>query len=121
VTLAANPSASTLRWAEVKPLLAAGQIVLVDARATAAYEIEHIPGAVSLPAESAPAELIAFATKHPQYTAIVVYCGSDDCDVAHELAEKLRQELGYTNVREMPGGVVEYRVAESRTTSAGVQ
>ncbi len=119
--LTTNASASTVRWLEIKHLLEAGQIVLVDGRAKTAYDIEHIPGAVSLPTESEPAEFLAFATKHPQNTAIVVYCGSENCDAAHELAEKLRKELGFTNVKEMPGGVVEYRVAESKTNPAGAK
>jgi len=114
VALAANPSASTLRWVEVKSLLAAGHVVLVDARATAAYEIEHIPGAVSLPVSSAPAEFLAFATKYPKDIAIIVYCKSDQCDESHELAETLRRDLGFTNVKEMPGGFAEYRVAEGK-------
>lgn len=121
VALAANPSASTLRWVEVKPLLAAGQIVLVDARATVAYEIEHIPGAVSLPANSAPAEFLAFATKYSKDTAIVTYCGSDNCDLSQELAEKLRGDLGFTNVKEMPGGIAEWRVSEGRPNPAGAK
>jgi rhodanese-related sulfurtransferase len=119
VALAANPSASSLRWVEVKPLLAASQIVLVDARATAAYEIEHIPGAVSLPVNSAPAEFLAFATKYPKDTAIVTYCGSDNCDLSQELAEKLRRDLGFTNVKEMLGGIAEYRLAEGKPNPSG--
>ncbi len=110
-----NVSPFVIRWSEVKPLLDAGQIVLVDGRPKTAYDIEHIPGAVSLPTDSAPAEFIAFATKYPLYTPIVVYCASDNCDAAHALAEKLRKELGFLNVKEMPGGVVEYRVTESKT------
>jgi rhodanese-related sulfurtransferase len=116
-----HESGSALRWVEVKSLLAAGQIVLLDARAAAAYEIEHIPGALSLPAESQPAEFVAFVSKYPQNTAIVTYCGSDNCDLSHELAEKLRKDLGFTNVREMPGGIAEYRVAEGKPTPLGAK
>ena len=36
-------------WPEVKAKLARGEIVLVDARDTLAYEAGHIPGAISLP------------------------------------------------------------------------
>jgi rhodanese-related sulfurtransferase len=116
-----NSSAFTVRWVEVKPLLEAGQIVLVDGRPKTAYDIEHIPGAVSLPGESTPEAFIDFATKYPQHTAIVVYCNSENCDAAHELAEKLRKELGFTNVKEMPGGVVEYRVSESNTNQPSLK
>jgi rhodanese-related sulfurtransferase len=114
-SLSTNVSPFIVRWAEVKALLEAGQIVLVDGRPKTAYDIEHIPGAVSLPGDSPPAEFIAFATKYPQDTAVVVYCSSENCDAAHELAEKLRKELGFKNVKEMPGGVVEYRVTGSKT------
>jgi rhodanese-related sulfurtransferase len=118
-TSVTNASDAALLWVQVKPLLATGQILLVDARAKMAYDIEHIPGAVSLPVESAPADFIAFAMKHPKDTAIVVYCGSDNCDLSHELAEKLRTDLGYTNVREMPGGIAEWRVAAGKATPPG--
>jgi rhodanese-related sulfurtransferase len=116
VVPSASPRAG-LRWVEVKPLLEAGAIVLVDARAKTAFEAEHIPGAVSLPANASPEEFLAFAMKYPQSTAIVVYCGGADCDLSHQLAEKLRTDLGYTNVREMPGGIVEWRVAEAGAAS----
>lgn len=113
----ANPRHG-LRWVEVKPLLEAGQIVLVDARAKTAFEAEHIPGAVSLPANASPEEFVAFAMKYPQTTPIVVYCGGADCDLSHQLAEKLRTDLGYQDVREMPGGVVEWRLSEASASAS---
>jgi rhodanese-related sulfurtransferase len=116
-----NSSVFSVHWAEIKPLVEAGQIVLVDGRPKTAYDVEHIPNAVSLPLESAPQAFIDFATKYPQNTAIVVYCSSENCDAAHELADKLRRELGYTNVKEMPGGVVEYRMAESHTNQPSLK
>lgn len=118
-TTPAPTNETAIRWAKVKPLLESGQVVLVDARAKAAYDIEHIPGAVSLPVISQPPEFLAFAIKYPKDTAIVVYCGSDNCDLSHQLAEKLRTELGYMNVKEMPGGIAEWRVAEGRITPSG--
>lgn len=113
VASAPNPRGG-LRWVEVKPLLEAGRIVLVDARAKTAFEAEHIPGAVSLPANAPPEEFVAFAIKYPQTTPIVVYCGGTDCDLSHQLAEKLRADMGYSDVREMPGGIVEWRLAEAK-------
>lgn len=121
-TLAAlTTNAFAIRWIEVKPLLESGQIVLLDARAKTAYDLEHIPGALSLPTESKPEDFIAFAMKYPKDTAIVVYCGGGNCDESHELAGKLRKDLGYTNVRGMPGGIVEYRLATSKSTAAGTK
>ncbi|MDW8310336.1 MAG: rhodanese-like domain-containing protein, partial [Verrucomicrobiales bacterium] len=114
VVPAPNPRVG-LRWVEVKPLLESGRIVLVDARAKTAFEAEHIPGAVSLPANAPPEEFVAFAMKYPQTTPIVVYCGGPDCDLSHQLAEKLRGDLGYSDVQEMPGGIVEWRLAEAKS------
>lgn len=113
-TVAARPG---LRWAEVKPLLESGRIVLVDARARTAFEAEHIPGAVSLPANAPPEEFVAFAMKYSQSTPIVVYCGGLDCDLSEQLAQKLRNDLGFVDVREMPGGIVEWRLAEAKTAA----
>lgn len=118
-TLTTN--ANALRWVEVKALLESGQIMLLDARAKTAFDLEHIPGALSLPTDSKPEEFVAFAMKYPKDTAIVVYCGGGDCDQSRELAEKLRKELGYTNVKEMPGGIVEYRLAVAKSTSQGAK
>jgi len=115
------PDRAALRWKEVKALLAAGQIVLLDARPKSAYDIEHIPGALSLPANSEPAQFIEFVTQHPPSSAIVVYCGGGTCDLSHELREKLTKEFGYTSVKEMPGGIVEWRVTEGKSAPPGAQ
>jgi rhodanese-related sulfurtransferase len=114
----ANPASAdfipVLTWMQVKPLHAAGKILLVDGRTPAAYQIEHIPGAISLSVKSPPAEFAAFTANHPKDTNIVVYCGSEMCELSHELAVKLVKELGYTNVQEMPGGITEYLIFEGK-------
>ena len=108
-----------LTWPQAKPLLAAGKILLIDGRTPAAYQIEHIPGAISLSVKSPPAEFAAFVTNYPKGTNIVVYCGSDMCDLSHELAVKLVRELGFTNVQEMPGGITEYLIFEGEPNQPG--
>jgi rhodanese-related sulfurtransferase len=102
-----------LKWPAVKALLAAGQIVLVDARLAETYALSRIPGAVSLPAYSPTEQLQAFAAKHPRDTRFVIYCNSEACDMSHELAAKLARQFGYTNLALMPGGFAEYVIAES--------
>jgi rhodanese-related sulfurtransferase len=120
---AANPAPTVpiLTWPETSKLLAAGQIVLVDARAAAYYETEHVPGAVSLPASSSAADLSAFSAKYPKGTALVVYCGSVKCPLSHQLVAVLTQQLGYTNVREMPGGFAEYRQFQTQLAKGSAQ
>jgi rhodanese-related sulfurtransferase len=115
------PSVPTLTWPETSKLLAAGQIVLVDARAAVYYETEHVPGAVSLPANSSPTDLAAFSAKYPKGTALVVYCGSLQCPLSHQLVAVLTGQLGYTNVREMPGGFAEYRQFQTQVAKGGAQ
>ena len=105
----------TISWLETKKLLAAGQIVLVDARASVYYETGHIPGAISLPATETTREAFAaFAAKYPKDTPLVVYCGSAQCALATQLFEILTGSMGYTDVRDMAAGFVEYREAENQ-------
>jgi len=114
-----NPAASTaelrfpeLKWPAVKALLAANQIVLIDARLAETYALSRIPGAISLAAYSPVAELQAFAAKFSRDTRFVIYCNSETCDMSHELAAKLARQFGYTNLALMPGGFAEYVIAE---------
>lgn len=101
----------SLKWPQVKALLDAGKVVVVDARLKANYDLGHIPTAVSLPANSPAEELQAFAAKYPKTTAFVTYCGSDSCHMSHQLAESLIKIYGFTNVSNMPGGFAEYTIA----------
>jgi rhodanese-related sulfurtransferase len=111
-TSQAQPIISSLTWPEVKTLLDAGKIILVDARFQANYDLGHIPGAVLLPATSPAEELQAFAAKYPKNTALVTYCGSDTCHMSHQLAESLIKICGYTNVSNMPGGYAEFQTSQ---------
>jgi rhodanese-related sulfurtransferase len=107
----AGPGVRTVTWAQVKPLLDGGRIVLVDARSESNYAFGHIPGAVSLPGSSSLPEVQAFAAKYPKTTVIVTYCSSDMCSVSRELAETLMKTGGFSDVSYMPGGYTEYLVA----------
>jgi hypothetical protein len=53
-----------------------------------------------------------FALKYPKATPFVVYCGSDQCHLSHQMAEVLFTICGYTNVSVMPGGYAEYLAGE---------
>ena len=113
---AANP-ANTMQfpemtWTQVKTLLAANKVVLVDARLKANYDVSHIPGAISFPANSTALEVQLFAARYPKDTPFVIYCGSEQCHMSHQLAEVFFKICGYTNVSAMPGGFAEYLAAE---------
>lgn len=121
-TSVANPAPATAAhqsiiptrtWAQVKTMLEAGQIVLVDSRPKSAYDLGHIPGAVLLPSNAPLTELQAFAAKYPKDTVIVVYCNSTTCRSSQQLAHQLLTLGRFTNVSEMPGGYAEYTMAQA--------
>jgi rhodanese-related sulfurtransferase len=102
----------SLPWAEVKPLLAEGKILLLDGRSGAAYEAGHIPGAISLPLPLLADKIGQFSSQYPKTKPLVVYCASTQCPVSHAEAVALSEQYGYLDVRVMPGGYAEWRVAE---------
>lgn len=109
----------TMAWAEVKPLLAKGEILLVDARDTLAYEAGHIPGAVSLPMATLDEKIAAFTARIPKTKPLVIYCASIRCTLAHEEATLLGGQFGYADVREMPNGFAEWMVMETDPHATG--
>ena len=107
-----------MTWQQVKPLLEARRIVLVDSRPKSAFDLGHIPGAVSLPSTAPLTELQAFAAKHPKDTALVIYCNSTTCRSSQQLAQQLISLGKFRNVSEMPGGYAEYTVAQASQPKA---
>ncbi len=75
-------------------------VVVVDGRAAAAYDREHIPDAISLPHREISAETTASFDKSRTY---VCYCDGIGCNASTKTALKLLQ-LGF-QVRELIGGL----------------
>lgn len=96
-------------WKDARPFVESGDWVLVDARDEEQFEALHIPGAVSLPANSYPEMLTFFAEDHGTNKTVVVYCGTESCDISVELALRLRDELGCSDVRILDGGFLAWR------------
>jgi rhodanese-related sulfurtransferase len=83
--------------AEARTRLDKGALFL-DARPLANYEMEHIPGALSLPEEGFDA---AFARLEPTLRSrldIVVYCAGYGCEASHIVARKLRERGVHTAI-----------------------
>lgn len=100
-------------WPQVKGLLALNQIVLIDVRFKTSYDLAHIPGAISFPSHDyTKDDLLSLAGRYPQGTRLVLYCGSEACGLWRSLAEELVRVGGFTNVAYMPGGFMEYFLAE---------
>jgi rhodanese-related sulfurtransferase len=76
------------------------KIVIVDARSTAAYEQQHIPGAVSIPHRTMTPESTASLDRDALY---VVYCDGVGCNASTKGALHL-SKLGF-RVKELIGGL----------------
>jgi rhodanese-related sulfurtransferase len=107
------PMPIATHWKEVKSLLAATNVVLVDVRPKGIYDAGHIPGALSLPEGSPPAEFDAFVTRYPTNTAkLILYCSSTSCSMSLRVAKRMMSQYNYTSVKYMTGGYQEYQREE---------
>jgi rhodanese-related sulfurtransferase len=99
-------------WTEAQTKIASGEWLLVDARDEDQFAAEHIPGAVSLPAASYEEMLLFFAEEHGREKPVVIYCGTEDCEMSAELAIRLRDEAGLNEIRILEGGILAWRRAQ---------
>lgn len=92
--------------------------VLVDALPVESYREEHLPEAVHLPPEAVRDR--ARRVLPDRHRTVIVYSGGSACDLSTRTV-KLLEQLGYSDVREYPGGKSDWRVAgywfESDTAS----
>lgn len=90
--------------------------VLVEALPPPSYRDKHLPKAINLP----PIQVRELAPKRlPDRSAeIVVYCASPTCHAAENTARELTA-MGYTNVKEFPGGKEEWIDAGFPTVPPG--
>lgn len=100
---------SRVTWQEAGPRVESGEWLLVDAREEEHFHAQHIPGAISLPSHSYPEMLEFFAEEQGKTKTVVVYCGTEDCDVSTDLAVRLRDEAGYRDVRILEGGFLAWQ------------
>lgn len=107
-----DPAFSRVTWSETEPHVASGAWLLVDARDEENFAAQHIPGAISLPAHAYPELLQFFAEDYGTEKTVVVYCGTEDCDVSTELAIRLRDEAGLSDVRILDGGFLSWQRAQ---------
>ncbi len=110
----ANPMA--ISWARALRWRTELGAVLVDARSASAYAAGHVPGAVSLPWESAPAQYAAFAKRFGTERPVVVY-GDRRGEVAcFSVARKLLRDYGFQTARFIYEGYQEWRTSQDKPT-----
>ncbi|MBV9391633.1 MAG: rhodanese-like domain-containing protein [Verrucomicrobia bacterium] len=111
VSIAINPnrpvwSEDILRKGEVRleTALSWGSDALwIDARPEIDFQIDHVPGAISLNLENWTALFPRFLDKWQPGQKVVVYCSSKSCELSHEVASRLDQN-GVTEVWVLKGG-----------------
>ena len=81
-------------------------VIWVDARPSDEFERDHVPGAVSLNEDRWGEALSQFLAKDwvPE-KRIVVYCSAASCNLAEDVARRLREEAKLPNeIRILKGG-----------------
>ncbi len=80
----------------------------IDARGDEQFERAHIPGALQLNEDNWDELFRAMLPAWSPEKKVVVYCSRQTCNLSHEVAERLRQEAGLTNVYVLQGGWEEW-------------
>ena len=76
----------------------------VDARPDEEFARDHVPGAVSLNEDRWNELLPQFLATWSPGKKVVVYCSAEGCDLAREVAERLRKEAQLKDVFVLDGG-----------------
>src|SRR5579862_2319274 len=76
----------------------------IDARSKADYEAKHVPGALLLNEDDWDRLLEPVLDEWSNDRVIVVYCSSLRCQASHEVAARLRDEVGLSPVYVLKGG-----------------
>jgi len=86
---------------ELKKLIdSKADIVVVDNQPKAAYEIEHIPGAVNFPW----AMQIKGPVNLPRDKVLILYCACDHEEDSTHVAKQLVNNFAYKNIKLLDGG-----------------
>ena len=82
------------------------QAIWIDARPSDDFDRDHVPGAISLNEDRWGESLPQFlSTQWSPGKKIVVYCGAASCNLAEDVARRLRDEAKLPNeIRILKGG-----------------
>ena len=97
---------------DVHGCLTAGTL-LIDIREAAEFQRGHIPGAILIPRGLLEFEIMPLLQRHgaghPEDCDIVLYCGTGGRSA---LAAKSLDDMGFTHVKSMDGGIVAWAEAK---------
>ena len=86
---------------ELKPLVEAKKVILIDANGSGSFKEGHIPGAIDLEAHNAD---LASLLPPGKDALIVSYCGGPQCNALEEGATAA-SKLGYKQVKHFTAGI----------------
>ena len=92
-----NYTAAELSAAETKSLLEQGGVLLFDTRPAEKFAEGTIPGAVNFPVDSTLESRETLLADVPRQTPIILFCKSNRCPYADDIARFLRHN-GFENV-----------------------
>jgi len=78
--------------------------IWIDARPDDEFAREHVPGAISLNEDRWNELLPQFLAAWSPGKKVVIYCSAQSCDLAREVAERLRREAQLPDVFVLEGG-----------------
>jgi rhodanese-related sulfurtransferase len=83
-------------------------VLWVDARPDEEYKQDHIPGAISVNEDHWNELLPQFLAQWSPDKKVVVYCSTKSCNLAGDVARRLREEAQLKNVFVLEGGWEEW-------------
>lgn len=86
---------------ELKSVVAAKKVTVIDVNGSASWKKGHIPGAIDFDASK---DKLASLLPKDKDALVVAYCGGPKCK-AYQAAAKAAEKLGYTNVRHLSAGI----------------
>lgn len=92
---------------ELKKAIAEKKVAIIDVNGTESYKQGHIPGAIDFEANK---DNLAALLPADKSALVVAYCGSEYCN-AYKRGAKAAEDLGYTNVKHLAGGIAGWKKA----------
>jgi rhodanese-related sulfurtransferase len=82
---------TTMALPQVRAVVGANSMLVLDARSAEEYAAGHIPGALSLPLDAFEERFLDLAEIIGGAPEVLVYCASEDCGDGAGLADRLRE------------------------------
>ena len=100
----ANPVTPEITTQELREILAAGDMPVLDVRSAQEYSIAHIPGSINLYEKEVETIVARYPPGHP----LVLYCNGPFCGKSKRVSDELVKR-GYTGVRRYQLGLPVWR------------